>query len=101
MIHNIAENTLRITAKADQNSSIQAKETALQKVEQVRQARPVEKPESGMQANTRNPSNEDSSNEDSSKYLIEDNKLVYEKYDSKGEVVMRIPPSHKPVDERV
>ena len=36
----------------------------------------------------------------SSKYIIENNLIVYEKYDRYGELISRVPRSLKPIDEK-
>ena len=80
MISNINEGTLRTVSKIDTAGAVQERGLSQQKAEEVRQVRPVE---------------------DSSKYVVDDNQVFFEKYDSKGELILRIPPSQKPVDERV
>ena len=97
MINNISEGALRILARADAPSAVQDRELTQQKAEEVRQVRPVEKSEAGSQSEKKKPKKE----EDSSRYVMDDKDLVFEKYDSKGELILRIPPSQKPVDERV
>jgi hypothetical protein len=95
MINNISEGTVRIVSKIDNVGSIHEKEFSQQKAEEVRQVRPVEKSEAGDQANKKKPKKE----ETSSKYVIDQNQLVYQKYNSKGDLILSIPPDHKPVDE--
>ena len=38
--------------------------------------------------------------ETSHKYIIENNLIVYEKYDRYGELISRVPQSLKPIDEK-
>jgi hypothetical protein len=97
MINNISEGTLRILSKVDAPSAVQDRELTQQKAEEVRQVRPVEKSEAGSQSQKKKPKKE----ENSSKYVVDNKELVFEKYDSKGELIFRIPPSQKPVDEHV
>ena len=97
MINNISEGTVRIVSKIDNVGSIHEKEFSQQKAEEVRQVRPVEKSEAGAKSDKQKSEKE----EDSSKYVVDDNQVFFEKYDSKGELILRIPPSQKPVDERV
>jgi hypothetical protein len=96
MINNINEGTMRAAAKIGPSDIIQEKQFAQQQAEQVRQARPIENAASGAQTEKQN-----DREEGSGKYLVEDKKVVFEKYNAKGELVLRIPPSYKPVDERV
>ncbi|MEJ2039476.1 MAG: hypothetical protein P8X55_11125 [Desulfosarcinaceae bacterium] len=97
MISNINEGTLRTVSKIDTAGAVQERELSQQKAEEVRQVRPVEKSEAGAKSDKQKSEKE----EDSSKYVVDDNQVFFEKYDSKGELILRIPPSQKPVDERV
>lgn len=97
MINNISEGTLRTVSKIDAVASIDERQLTQQKAQEVRQVRPVENAASGQQTEQKKPKKE----EPSSKYVVEDKQLVFEKYDSKGDLVLRIPPSQKPIDERV
>lgn len=97
MINNISEGALRIVSKIDTVGAVQERELSQQKAQELRQVRPVEKSEAGSPGNKQKPKKE----EDSSKYVVEENRLVFEKYDSKGELIFRIPPSQKPVDQHV
>ena len=97
MISNINEGTLRTVSKIDTAGAVQEREISQQKAEEVRQVRPVEKSEAGGKSDKQKSKKE----EDSSKYVVDDNQVFFEKYDSKGELILRIPPSQKPVDERV
>lgn len=95
MINTISEGTLRTTAKIDPGGSIHEKQVTQQKAEQVRQQRPVE----NMDAGQKSESHKEQEN-DTTKYLLEDKTLVFEKYNEDGDLVYRVPPSHRPVDER-
>ncbi len=95
MINNISEGALRTVIKIDPGGVIHDKEVSQQKAEEARQARPVEKSAASGQAETEN-----AENGNSSKYVVDDNQLVFEKYDKNGDLILRIPPSYRPVSER-
>lgn len=97
MINNISETTLRIASKIDPSGAIHDKEVTAQKAKELRRARPVEKSEAGDQAQAENRSKK----EDSSRYLMDDDRIVFEKYNKNGDLIFRLPPSDKPVDKRV
>lgn len=97
MINNISEGALRIVSKIETVGAAQERELSQQKAQEIRQVRPVEKSEAGNPGDKQKPEKE----EDSSKYVVEDHRLVFEKYDSKGELIFRIPPPQKPVDQHV
>ena len=62
---------------------------------QISAARPVEKSDSGAQAQAKDAKD----NKGSEKFLFDDRHMVFEKYDKNGQVILRIPPSEKPVDQ--
>jgi hypothetical protein len=95
MINNISEGELRSTAKIDPSGSVHEKQVTQQKAEEVQQQRPVENTDSGGKSESRK-----WQDGDTSKYLLEDKTIVFEKYDRNGELILRVPPSFKPVDER-
>lgn len=97
MIGNINEGSVRVAAKIGPSDIIHEKEFNQQKAEETRQARPVEKPEDSAQTEKK----KDKKKEESGQFLVENKQVVYEKYDSNGELILRIPPSYKPVNERV
>ena len=43
---------------------------------------------------------EEDNKKGSHKYLIENNLIVYERYDVHGKLISRVPWSHKPIDKR-
>ncbi len=97
MINNISEGTLRVATKIDPSGAIHDKEVDQQKAKEISEARPVEASESG------GPAQKESSQKDqsTSRYLLADRQMVFEKYDKNGDLVLRIPPSNNPVDEKV
>jgi hypothetical protein len=95
MINNISEGTLRVASKIDPSVAIHDKEINQQKDRQIREARPVEHSEAGDQTRKENAE----ADKGSGKFLFADKHIVFEKYDRNGELILRIPPSEKPVDE--
>lgn len=95
MINNISEGTLRTAVKIDPGETIHDRQLNQAKSEEIRRARPVENSESGGKAGSKN-----AQKEPSSKYLLEEKLVVFEKYNKDGELLYRIPPNYKPVDER-
>ena len=97
MINNISEATLRVASKIDPSSAIHEREVNQHKAKEISAARPVEKTEETNSSKTENSKNE---KKGSTQYLIDDNHLVFEKYNQKGDLVLRIPPSKTPVDQK-
>ena len=95
MINNISEGALRVASKIDPSVAVHDKEIHQEKDRQVREARPVEHSENGAQTRKEDAQ----ADKGSGKFLFADKHIVFEKYDRNGELVLRIPPSTKPVDE--
>jgi hypothetical protein len=96
MINDISEGTLRVAARVGPSEIIHDKELSRQKAETLRQERPVEDSKSGAQTEKKK-----KDKEGDGKYLVEGKQVVFEKYDEKGNLILRVPPSYKPVDERI
>jgi hypothetical protein len=97
MINNISEGVLRVASKIDPSSVIHEKEVSQQKAKEIRDARPVEKSEGSAQAQAKKSPKE----KGTEKFLFEDKHMVFEKYDKNGDLILRLPPSEKPVDQIV
>jgi hypothetical protein len=97
MINNISEGALRVASKIDPSVAVHDREIDHLKDRQIRDARPVEKSASGAQTRKENTQTD----KESEKFLFADKHMVFEKYDRNGEVILRIPPSTKPVDQVV
>jgi len=95
MINNISEGALRVASKIDPSGAIHEKEVNQQKANELREARPVEKSDQGNKAEARKPKEDESTG----KFLLDEKRVVFEKYDKNGDLVLRIPPSQTPVDE--
>ncbi len=94
MLNSIGENEIRGSSRTEP-ATVAADETRTQKqAEEVRQSRPVEKSEAGQKSKT------DDKKKESSKYKLEETKIIFEKYNKNGDLIIRIPPSHKSVDQK-
>jgi hypothetical protein len=98
MINNISEGTLRTAVKIDPSEATHDRQVNQAKSEEIRKARPIENTESGGKTSSKSAQKEPAT---SSKYLLDDNTVIFEKYNKDGELLYRIPPNYKPVDERV
>jgi hypothetical protein len=95
MINNISESAMRVATKIDPSAVIPDKEASQRKAREIREARPIEQAEAG----SRTRAETTPKNEESSHYLMNGNRVVFEKYNKDGDIVLRIPPSKTPVDE--
>ncbi len=92
MLDSIGESAVRTTTRADNNLAVETKDVDLKKVEKTVEERPIE--------STRK---SDASGRDAEKktggYDVDDSGVFFEKYDEKGNVIYRLPPEQKPIDE--
>ena len=72
----------------------EAKKKAAAEEEKVREERPIKPPQEKAEV-------EKKDEENTSGYTFEENRVIYEKYNNSGDVILRLPPAKKPVDERV
>ena len=96
MIEHINEGPLRAVTKIDPGGTIQVREESQQQAAEARQVRPVENSEAGGKTSAK-----EDQKKAQSKYVVEEDTLIFEKYNQKGDLIYRLPPDYKPVDERV
>jgi hypothetical protein len=97
MINAIGEASLQQTMRTNHNNVAYNKEIVEQKGTQVIQERPVEKTDDSPRSKM------DTQPQDmaSSKNIIENGKVILEKYDKDGRLIQRIPPGYVPFGETV
>ncbi len=93
MLDTLGEATARIATRITTQVAGTENDQALQRVEKIREVRPVEKAENGQGTELKK-----EPEESSTKYNLEDSKIVFEKYDKNGNLIIRIPPSMGKVD---
>ncbi|MGA6927303.1 MAG: hypothetical protein WBY88_16560 [Desulfosarcina sp.] len=93
MLNTIGESTVRMTTRADNNLALEHRDIALKKVEKTVRERAVEDPRKSA-------GSESESGQKTDGYDVDDGKVFYEKYDKDGNVILRMPPEQKPIDER-
>ena len=95
MIEPIGESAVRMTTRSDTTMAVDNKDVALEKIEKSVEERPIE----SVQESTTAESESDTEEEKTSGYNTDDNGIYFEKYDKKGNVIFRVPPEQKPIDE--
>ena len=95
MIDAIGDAAMQQTIRANYNSENHDQAVIVKKNEQVREKRPVEKAEnsSKSQLNLRKDENTTAKN------IVEDGRIIVEKYDEDGKLVRKIPPGYLPFGE--
>lgn len=92
MLNTVGESVVRTTTRADNNLALGNRDVTLEKTEKTVEERPVENSEKSAKSETEG-------NTNSSGYDVDDKGVYFEKYDKKGNVVYRLPPEQKPIDE--
>jgi hypothetical protein len=92
MLESIGETNVRMTTRVDHNHAVENRDAALQKAEKVVEERPIEKTEESTKP-------ESETKQTTSGYNNDENGIFFEKYDKKGNVIYRVPPEQKPIDE--
>ena len=95
MIDAIGDAAMQQTIRANYNSENHDQAVILKKNEQIREKRPVEKADNGSksQLNLRNHENTTAKN------IVEDGRIIVEKYDEDGKLIRKIPPGYLPFGE--
>jgi hypothetical protein len=94
MIDHIGDSALRVATKIDSGGAIHDRMVSQQKAREILDARPVEQARAGDQTEKKDAEKD----EETSRYLLDERRIVFEKYDENGDVILRIPPSQTPVD---
>lgn len=89
----IGDSAVRMTARMDSHFTVGIKAFDLEKTQRVIEDRPVE----NIRKNASSEADSDAEKK-SGTYQMDENGIYFEKYDSRGNVILRIPPE---VDEKV
>ena len=97
MINAIGDVAMQQTIRANYNSENHSQTVTVQKNEQIREKRPVENAEKSSKSklNQRNEENTTARN------VVEDGRIIVEKYDEDGRLLRKIPPGYLPFGEIV
>lgn len=93
MLDTIGESAVRTTTRTDNNMAVDNKDIALKKVEKAVEERPVE----SAQESEKSESDKEGK---TGRYHVDGGDVYFEKYDKNGNVIYRVPPEQKPIDER-
>jgi hypothetical protein len=92
MLEPIGESAVRMTTRTDHQQAFDHKATAHEKAEKAAEERPVE--------STQETTADDTADEQKTGgYNADEDGIFFEKYDKNGNVVLRVPPEQKPIDE--
>jgi hypothetical protein len=99
MIDAIGDSAVKGAARVDLVAEVGERSQFVRQEERLRAERPVQEAEEqdAVQLRLR----QEAENKGSAKYVMEKNRLFYEKYDKNGDLILRMPPESLPVDEIV
>lgn len=95
MLDTIGESAVRMTTRTDNNLAVENKDVALKQVEKQVEERPIE---TSQESAKTEPGKEEKDSK-SVNYKMDDEGVFFEKYDKEGNVILRVPPEQKPIDE--
>jgi hypothetical protein len=96
MFDPIGEPNVRTVIRPEPNIEINERESQIQQERKTNELRSIEKSENSAEIKKEKDEQE---NQRSAKYRQDGKKIIYEKYDKNGEIIFRIPPKEKPLDE--
>jgi hypothetical protein len=97
MINAIGEATIQQAIRAHHNNSTNGKETVEIKADQITNDRPVEK----TSDNSKSEMDLQHNLNTTTRHIIENGKIIFERYDENGQLIQQIPPGYVPFGERV
>ena len=89
MIEIASEATVQQVTRAEQNQAFSHKDNVQQESQKVVADRPVEKSEESMKAKEA-----EKQDKSETRYNLENNRIIIEKYDEKGDLILQMPPVH-------
>ncbi|MCP3955366.1 MAG: hypothetical protein GY697_24560 [Desulfobacterales bacterium] len=89
MIELASEATVQQVTRADQNQAFSQKDTVQHETQKVLADRPVEKSEESAKAK-----DAEKKDEIETRYNLENNRIIIEKYDENGDLILQMPPVH-------
>ena len=96
MLDPIGETNVRTMVRPETNILTNAKEIQTDQEQKLRELRSIEKSESESEVKEER---ENKEKQQTAKYRQEEDTIVYEKYNKNGELIFRMPPKQKPLDE--
>ena len=97
MLESIGETNVRMTMRPESNPATDSKTTELAAVEKTVAERPIE---NAQESDRTEAENEETRDYKRGGYKTDDKGTFFEKYDKNGNVIYRLPPEQKPIDER-
>lgn len=96
MINAIGEATLQNTVRTNHNNELNDKMVKEQEAVQTREERPVENTEQTSESKM----NFDDNTNTRTKHTIVEGKIVFERYNSEGKLILKVPPGYVPITEK-
>ncbi len=95
MLNGIGDSEIKIPSRAATAAAGGDEIRTQQQAEEVRRARPIEKSEAGQKSKKN-----EKEKQETSRYKLEETKIIFEKYNKNGDLIFRIPPDHKAIDQK-
>jgi hypothetical protein len=100
MLDSVGQTSIQTLGRPENIVIAQEKKALVEKESQLKRNRPIEAAQEGAEAK-RKAAAEEQADKKHSAHTFEDGRIIYEKYDNNGDLIFRLPPAKKPVDEMV
>ena len=98
MLDSIGQSSMQNLGRPENTIVAQEKDARIEKEQKVRENRPVEAAQEGAETKQRAGAEEEEKKKRSA-HTFEEGRIIYEKYNNNGDVILRLPPAKKPVNE--
>ena len=95
MINAIGDVAMQHTVRTNYSNEVQEQAAIVKKAEQIKEKRPVEKADKSSNSEL----NQRSDEHTTARNIVEDGKIIVEKYDEDGRLIRKIPPGYLPFGE--
>jgi hypothetical protein len=100
MLDSIGQSSVQNLGRPENTVVAQEKMALVKKEEKTKENRPVEATQESAETRQRAVAEEEEKKK-SSAHTFEEGRIIYEKYNNKGDIIFRLPPAKTPVDEMV
>jgi hypothetical protein len=99
MLDSVGPSSIQNLGRPENTVVAQEKKALIEKEEKVKADRPVEAAQEGAEAKQKAVAEEAEEKKKKSAHTFEEGRIIFEKYNNNGDLIFRLPPAKKPVDE--
>ncbi|MDJ0781044.1 MAG: hypothetical protein QNJ22_03690 [Desulfosarcinaceae bacterium] len=100
MLDSVGPSSVQNLGRPENTVVAQEKKALIEKEQKVREDRPIESAQDSAELSKKTAAEEEEAKKNSA-HTFEEGRVIYEKYNNNGDLIFRLPPAKKPVDEMV